>query len=340
MVRASGSGRNEIALSVVIPVYRGAQTLPPLVAELLVYAKPSTTSGGLGFHISEILLVDDSGPDGSAAVIEALEAAHPEVRPVWLSRNFGQHAATLAGIESSSGDWIVTMDEDGQHDPADIGTLLDAAIGERAQVVYADPRNAAPHGALRNVASWFAKGLARSISESSKAPRYSSFRLLSGGVVRALADRIGGEVYLDVALGWVVARYATAPTTLRGEVRPSGYTVVGLLTHFRRLLISGGTRGLRLVSGLGLLFAVGGLVGAVVVVVQTFAGGIDVPGWASTMVAIFVTSGAVLFSLGIVAEYIGVSVHAAMGKPNYLVIPDRDRKGVAVERERARKGPR
>jgi undecaprenyl-phosphate 4-deoxy-4-formamido-L-arabinose transferase len=333
---ARRSDRGALGLSVVIPVYRGAQTLRAVVTELLALTQPTRTAAGVDYRITEILLVDDRGPDGSAAVIRALEAEHPEVRAVWLSRNFGQHAATLAGIASSTGEWIVTMDEDGQHDPADIGALLDAAMSAGAQVAYADPRNVAPHGALRNAASGIAKHLARWITESSKGPRYSSFRLLSGAVARALAARIGGEVYLDVALGWVVERYATAPTTLRGEARPSGYTIISLLAHFRRLLISGGTRGLRLVSGLGILFAMGGVVGAVVVVVQAVAGGIDVPGWASTMVALFVTSGAILFSLGVVAEYIGVSVHAAMGKPGYLVVRDPMAGGTAAEQDGGR----
>ena len=75
-----------------------------------------------------------------------LEQEYPFVRSVWLSRNFGQHAATLAGMASSGGDWIVTLDEDGQHDPSYIGAMLDVALDEQASVVYARPVNPAPHG--------------------------------------------------------------------------------------------------------------------------------------------------------------------------------------------------
>ena len=71
---------------------------------------------------------------------------------VWLSRNYGQHAATLAGMSSSGGDWIVTLDEDGQHDPSYVGAMLDVALAEQASVVYARPVNPAPHGgAARHV---------------------------------------------------------------------------------------------------------------------------------------------------------------------------------------------
>ena len=102
-------------ISVVIPVYGGRTSLAGVVAEILPLTSPSTTAVGRHFRVAEILLVDDNGPDGSADVIRALAADHPQVvRPVWLSRNFGQHAASLAGMASSGSDWVATLDEDGR----------------------------------------------------------------------------------------------------------------------------------------------------------------------------------------------------------------------------------
>ena len=115
-------------ISVVIPVYQGEQTLAALVKEIALLAVPTLTAEGHEFQVVELLLVNDHGPDRSDEVIRELAAAYDFVRPVWLSRNFGQHPATLAGMASSSGDWIVTMDEDGQHDPAEIGDFLDVAL--------------------------------------------------------------------------------------------------------------------------------------------------------------------------------------------------------------------
>jgi polyisoprenyl-phosphate glycosyltransferase len=110
-------------VSVVIPVYSGATTLPGLVAEIEAL-RELTTPAGRHAVLAEVILVWDNGPDDSDEVIRALAAEHDWVRPVWLSRNFGQHAATMAGMASTGSDWIVTMDEDGQHDPAAIGLLL------------------------------------------------------------------------------------------------------------------------------------------------------------------------------------------------------------------------
>ena len=120
-------------------------------------SRPRSPTGsspaGRHYRVTEVVLVHDCGPDASDDTVRALAAAHDWVRPVWLSRNFGQHAATLAGIAASGGEWVVTMDEDGQHDPEAIGALLDTAMTEQADVVYARPTNEPPHGALRNLAS-------------------------------------------------------------------------------------------------------------------------------------------------------------------------------------------
>ena len=136
------------------PGLRAEEHLAGLLADLAPLTTSGTTPGGLPYRVSEVLLVNDCGPDDSAGVMRTLEREHPWVRTVWLSRNFGRHAATLAGMASSGGDWIVTMDEDGQHDPADIPTLLDVAMAEQVSVVYARPVNAPPHGLLRNTASY------------------------------------------------------------------------------------------------------------------------------------------------------------------------------------------
>jgi undecaprenyl-phosphate 4-deoxy-4-formamido-L-arabinose transferase len=72
------------------------------------------TPDGNAARVVEVVLVHDHGPDDSARVMRELASKHDWVRTVWLSRTYGQHAATLAGMSSSDGDWIVTVDEDGQ----------------------------------------------------------------------------------------------------------------------------------------------------------------------------------------------------------------------------------
>ena len=310
------------SISVVIPVYRGESTLETTVTEILDYAASQTTEGGAAFAVTEVVLVHDNGPDRSDRIIRQLSQRFELVRAVWLSRNFGQHAATMAGMASSSGDWVVTLDEDGQQDPADIARLLDAALAARAQVVYGKPLNAPPHGAVRNLASRAAKSLVVKLSGTRRATDYNSYRLILGSVARGVAAYAGPGVYLDVALGWVAGRYATAGTTLRGEQRESGYSTRSLASHFWRLVISSGTRALRIVSVTGAVVGVVGVLFAIWIVIVKLLYGFASVGWASTVVILLLGFGAVLFALGVIAEFVGANVNMAMGKPPYFITSD------------------
>lgn len=310
-------------VSVVVPVYRGELTLPALVEELIALTSEQTSDGGSRFCVSEVLLVHDNGPDRSDDVIRSLAEKHDVVRPVWLSRNFGQHAATLAGMASSGGDWILTLDEDGQHDPRYLAALLDTALRARVPLVYAEPTNPPPHGVVRNAASRGAKWVFGTFLAGGTVSSFQSYRLVLGEVGRSVAAYAGAGVYLDVALGWVVSGVAFCPVALRTEGdRPSGYSYRRLLSHFWRLVLTSGTRGLRVVSGTGAAVGIIGLLLAVFVVVARATNTITVEGWASVIVVLLLSVGAILFSLGMIAEYLGVAVNMAMGKPPYLIVGD------------------
>jgi undecaprenyl-phosphate 4-deoxy-4-formamido-L-arabinose transferase len=311
-------------ISVVIPVYRGVLSLEALIAELTPLRSRSITADGHAAVLHEVILVDDCGPDGSDQVVRRLAEEHEWIRPVWLSRNFGQHAATLAGVTHTSGEWVVTMDEDGQHDPAGIFTMLDSAMAHRADVVYAKPVNEAPHGLLRNTASVLAKESMRWATGDVRPRDFNSFRLILGTVARSVASYAGPGIYLDVALGWIAGNVSTAPVRLRGEGdRQSGYRFRSLLSHYWRMVITGGTRLLRLVSVCGLVFAALGLALAVYLVGLRLFGEVPVPGWTSLAVIFLLGIGAVLLALGIIAEYLGVTVNMAMGRPLFHTVPDR-----------------
>lgn len=320
---ARGASPEIHRISVVVPVYRGQQTLPDLVAEVVKLVEPQVSRSGHSFCVSEVLLVYDNGPDDSDRTIRELTDRYEAVRPVWLSRNFGQHAATLAGMASSGGDWIATMDEDGQHDPGHLADLLDVAMRDRAALVYAEPTNPPPHGPLRNTASRTAKWVFGTFLAGGSVSSFQSFRLLLGEIGRSVAAYAGAGVYLDVALGWVAGSVSHCPVVLRAEGdRPSGYSSRRLLSHFWRLVLSSGTRGLRVVSGTGVIIGLLGFVLAMFVAIARITGTVPVEGWASVIVVVLLGTGAILFSLGMIAEYVGVAVNMAMGKPPYLIVSD------------------
>ena len=312
-----------LGISVVIPVYSGHATLPVLLDELELLTKPQTTPQGRPFQVAEVLLVWDRGPGHSDAVIRELHRKYSWVRPIWLSRNFGQHAATLAGMTSSGGDWIVTMDEDGQQDPTFIANMIDTAYAEGAQLVYGTPTNPPPHGALRNAGSKVAKRIFVNFLADQEFAEFNSYRLVLGEVGRSVAAYTGTGVYLDVALSWVVADVTTCPVTSRDEGRPAGsYSYRRLFSHFGRLVISSGTKPLILVSLLGIAFVILGGLASIWVLIGRLTSDVPVTGWASIFVALMIVGGAILLSLGVIAQYIGAATNMSLGKPLYVVVRD------------------
>ena len=307
-------------VSVVIPVYQGERSIRALLEEISAYFEPSTTEGGHEMVVSEVLLVHDCGPDRSDLQIVQLAQSHPQVKPVWLTRNFGQHAATLAGMSSATGDWIITMDEDGQHNPRDMGRLLDWALEEDLQVVYAEPVNKPPHSFLRNFTSRLSKRIGCLMMGHKAVEYFHSYRLVRGEIGRSLAAYCGHGVFLDVGLLWVAGRFGTCSVMVREEDgRPSGYTYSRLLAHFWNMLLTAGTRPLRLITLLGFFSVAVALCIGGYALFERISGNIQVQGWASLVIVVSFFSGCILLSLGMIAEYLAVSMGIAMGKPLYVI---------------------
>jgi undecaprenyl-phosphate 4-deoxy-4-formamido-L-arabinose transferase len=308
-------------VSIVVPVYQGERTLDALVAEVEPLVTVQTTPRGRSFRVVELILVHDGAPDGSHRVMQALADRCPFIRLIWLSRNFGQHPATLAGMASSAAEWIVTLDEDGQQDPRDVASLLDSALDAGVPLVYAQPTNEPPHGWLRNWLSSRAKWLFVWALRSHGAGRFNSFRLIDGEIGRSLAAYCGSDVYLDVALYWVVRGSTPCPVALRRERgRPSAYTYGRLIAHVWRMLLTSGTRPLRVISVVGCLATLAGVVLTSYVLWKRVTAQIPVQGWTSLIIVTCVFSGLILLSLGVIAEYLGMTLSMAMGKPPYLIV--------------------
>ena len=313
------------SVSVVIPVYMGSQTLGLLLDEIRPFVSPSISQGGVEFQVKEVVLVNDCGPDSSEHIIRELALHNDWVKPVWLSKNFGQHAATLAGMAATTSEWIITIDEDGQQNPTDFGNFLDTAVANDASLVYAKPLNRPPHGKLRNTLSWIVKNTLFRLLTDGATHNFNSFRLVSGSIGRTLAAYVGDGVYLDVALTWIVQNVAQCPVHLRQETRDkSGYGIRQLSSHFWRLVLSAGTRPLRIAGLLGLSAFIAGVIAAIAIVIGKLNFGYVVSGWASLFAALRLIGGLILLVLGILAEYLGVMVRASIGKPLYVTVGDPD----------------
>ena len=223
-------------------------------------------------------------------------------------------------MASATGDWVVTIDEDRQQNPADIAVMLDSALESSLQLVYAQPSNAPPHGWFRNILSGTAKAISTRVLGNGAIGRFNSFRLVEGEIARTLAAYCGNGVYLDVGLFWIAGRVGHCPVMLRGEMgRPSGYSYLKLMGHFWRLILTTGTRPLRLITVMGFSSIILAVLVALYALYAKFYGQVPVQGWTSLLIVVAFFSGSILASLGVIAEYLAVTMGIVMGKPLYVV---------------------
>jgi glycosyltransferase involved in cell wall biosynthesis len=298
-------------ISAVVPVYRSGSGLRELHRRL------SEALGALSPDY-EIILVEDGGGDESWSVIESLAEADPHVRGVALSRNYGQHNALLCGIRMAGYDVIVTLDDDLQDPPEEIAKLL-GLLGEGTDVVYGTP-DVEQHGFLRDQASRITKLALQTAMGAETARHVSAFRAFRTRLREAFATYRGPYVSIDVLLTWGTTRFAHVP--VRHEPRvigKSNYTVRKLLTHAFNMMTGFSTLPLQMASVIGFVFTVFGFLILLYVLFNYLANGSAVPGFAflASIVAIF--SGAQLFALGIIGEYLARMHFRSMDRPTYLV---------------------
>lgn len=302
---------NARSLSVVVPVYNCETILPELVKRLRAVLEDDGAE-------YEIVLVNDYSEDESWSEIVALAEADPRVRGLDLMRNYGQHAATLAGIRAARGDVVITIDDDLQNPPEEIPRLL-AKLDEGHDIVYGIALTG-DRGFLRNILTRLTK-LALRIAIGAHAPTsVSGYRAFRTHLRRAFDDFRSPYVSIDVLLSWGTSRFASVP--VRHEPRRegrSGYTYGALAKHALNVLTGFTVRPLRVVSLIGLatmLFGAGVL--AYVLVYFLVHQG-DVPGFPFLASIIAIFSGVQLLSLGTVGEYIARMHTRLMGQPPYTV---------------------
>jgi len=299
------------SLSVIIPVYGGGVTLTHVVDGVIDILRQRKIKG-------EIILIDDASPDDSWKVIRDLCERYPDcVRGIRLMRNFGQHNAIMCGLRYARGDYIITMDDDGQHPPDEIPRLLQAIEEAGADVVYGVPqeRNHAP---WRNLGSWIVVSFYKAVFRTRVTP--SAFRIMRRQVVETILPYDLNYTYIDGLLAWNTDRI----TQIEVEHRPrkagrSGYNVAKLFTLAMNLFTNFSLLPLQVVSATGFFVALAGFLLGIYFILQRLLGGIAVPGYASIIVAVLVLGGLQMLSLGIIGEYLG-RVHLNINRrPQYSI---------------------
>lgn len=298
------------SISVVTPVYNGEASVAELCRRLAEVLP----------HISaqyEIILVNDGSRDRSWETISELSSRSPMVRGLNLMRNYGQHNALLCGIRAAKYEVIVTMDDDLQHQPEDIPRLL-AQLDEGFDVVYATPERE-QHSFWRAIASRITRLALRSAGGPEVAKNVSAFRVFRTELRDAFARYEAPFVSIDVLLTWATNRFAAVRVAFKPRHSgSSNYTFTKLVRFALDMMTGFSTAPLQLASLTGFACTLFGIGVLVYVVGRYFLEG-SIPGFPflASMIAIF--SGAQLFALGVIGEYLARMHFRTMNRPAYAI---------------------
>ena len=303
-------GRERRSISVVTPVYNGEGSVAELCRRLDEVLPQIALE-------HEIILVNDGSRDRSWDVISELSSRYPAVRGFNLMRNFGQHNALLCGIRAAKYEVIVTMDDDLQHPPEEITQLL-TRLDEGFDVVYGTPK-AEQNGFLRAVASRITRLALSTAVGSDVGKNVSAFRVFRTRLREAFADYHSPFVSIDVLLSWTTSRFGAVAVDFRPRYAgPSNYTLAKLVRHALDVMTGFSTLPLQLASMVGFACTLFGI-GVLIYVIGSYLFQGSIPGFpfVASLIAIF--SGAQLFALGVIGEYLARIHFRMMNRPLYVV---------------------
>ena len=298
-------------LSIVIPLYRSAESIERVVAEL----SSLRIEGGL-----EIVLVNDASPDDTLAVCQRILATcRVPVTVASHARNFGEHNAVLTGLRHTRGRWVVTMDDDGQNPPAEVPKLLAAAQSAGQDVIFGD-YTVKEHAAWRNWGSAFTNAVAGWLLDKPRGLYLSSFRCLNRFIVDEIVRYEGPYPYIDGLILQSTRAVSSIPVAHKArEQGSSGYNLRRLVRLWLNMFTSFSVAPLRAATVLGLALSAVGILGVVIVAYLFFTDQGPAFGWGSLMAALLVFSGAQLVMLGVIGEYLGRAYLTANRRPQSVV---------------------
>lgn len=300
-----------IEISVVSPVYLAEGLVENLVTQLREVLGKITKN-------YEILLVEDGSPDESWGAIKGLCTKYPEVVGIRLSRNFGQHYAISAGLSRAKGRWVVVMDCDLQDQPSQIPILL-AEAKSGYDVVLARRAVRYDRWVKRMTSAMFYRVLGY-LTGTKQDPAIANFGVYNQKVIRAINAMPETIRYFPTMVRWVGFRATTLDVT--HAARPEGktsYSFKKLLNLALDICLANSDKPIRLVVKTGFTVSVTGFAFAVYTAIQAFRGEIQVLGYASLLISMWVLSGLIMFIVGIVGLYVGKSFEGIKGRPAYIV---------------------
>jgi glycosyltransferase involved in cell wall biosynthesis len=300
-----------ISYSVVVPVYNSTQSLQELAGRIQAVFRDQVKDS------YEIIFVDDASPNKETwKVLELLSKQQANIRAIQLMRNFGKQGAMLCGFREVKGKYIITMDDDLQHLPEDIPALIrlkdhDIVIGK-----FSAKKHSIPKKIYSSLNSWFEEKLIAKPKHITNTP----FKLIKAEVIEVIKDIRTSHPYVPALLFF--ATRDVVMTDVSHGVRTydsSGFTFGKMYRTFSNMLFNNSSFLLQLIAVMGVSISLLSFIFGSYFLVKKLAVGIAVPGWASLMVVLLFIGGLILFSVGVVGEYLIRIINGIEKKPAYLV---------------------
>jgi glycosyltransferase involved in cell wall biosynthesis len=304
----------DLQLSIIVPVKDEEQGVAPFVQSVAPILDGLFADGAW-----EILFVDDGSEDATLAAILAAHAREPRVRALSLSRNFGKEAALSAGLDHAVGRAVIPMDVDLQDPPEVIGDML-AKWREGYEVVYGVRRNRSTDTLPKRLTADLYYRAHNYLSDDKIPEHAGDFRLLDRAVVEVIRKMPERNRFMKGLFAWsgfrqAAVEYDRVPRTV-GKTK---FRYWKLWTLALDGITSASTMPLRIWSYVGVVIALLSLVYAIFLIVRTTLSGVEVPGYASMMVATLFLGGIQLISLGVLGEYVGRILVETKQRPIYVV---------------------
>lgn len=266
----------------------------------------------------EVIVVDDGSRDETWARLTALKSQF-DFQAIRLTKNYGQHAATICGFQKAKGEYIITLDDDLQIQPKNIRELIDQMEKEAVDVVYGQYKNLR-RGFVRKVFYYSFRFLSRLVEGKDKISG-SSFRLIHHRLAKLVSKNASEFTFIDELVVWNTSKigYALVPhhAGLRAK---SNYSIFHLYRMFRSLSLVSSMFHIRMVKLIGTLFAFGSIgYGCFILYKKLFLDNFSVQGYASIMVLITFSVGLILYSLAVIGEYLVKIFRAAHRAPVYRI---------------------
>jgi glycosyltransferase involved in cell wall biosynthesis len=313
---AASNALTSRTLSIVSPFLNEAESAPAFAAMLAELEREVAERFGLTM---DVILVDDGSTDGSTAAFAALLGGKWKI--VQLSRNFGKEIALFAGIEAARGDLVLLMDADLQHSMAVSLQLIEAIVDDpQTDVVYAVRGDRRDSGLMRLGFSRLFYKLINVRQRFNMPPDAGDFRIMRAPVARAFTLLRDKKRFNKGLFAWAGFRQKSIDYTPAERVAgTTSWSKFGLLALSKEGFTSFSALPLRVMSSLGFLLAFAGAVYGFKILMEVLFYGIAVPGYPSLMVAILVIGGFNLALVGMLGEYLWVTLSETKDRPLYIV---------------------